>query len=123
MLGAYVARLRHVTLAGGRTILTGYDDLGRQIIAVPCSREPGALEVYMRETPTSEAVREERIARKARRRSLKAIKASIRNLPVDEAASFQQRPRSRNAQSEDRAREVLSRLSPIPAGGDDLGNL
>lgn len=122
VLGAHVARLRHITLASGRKVFTGYDDLGRQIIAVPSVEDPEVVDVYMRETTTSAAVREERIARKARRRSLRAIKAGIRNISVDEGAVSARRAQSHRAQSEDRAREVLSRLSPIPAGGDDLGD-
>lgn len=120
VLGAHVARLRHITLASGRKVFTGYDDLGRQIIAVPSVEEPDVIDVYLRETTMSETVREERIARRARRRSLKAIKAGIRNMPAEEVVM---RPRSQRAQSDARALEVLSRLPSIPARGDDLGDL
>lgn len=104
-------------------MLTGYDDSGRQVIAVPSLEEPGVVDVYVRETAISEAIREERIARKARRRSLKAIKASIRNLPADDAAACGSGRKSARAQTEDRAREALSRLPPIPAGGDDIADI
>ena len=122
-LGQLVARIRRLTLARGRIIWTGYDDFGRQIVAVPADQEPEAFDVYLRDTPTSIAQAEDRLARRARKRSLRGIKAAICNMPTDSSDESRGHSRSQKARKEARAREVLLRLSPIPQGGDELGSL
>lgn len=122
-LGVLVARIRRVTLASGREIWTGYDDFGRQIVAVSPEQEPNAFDVHLRETPMSIAQAEDRIARRARKRSLAGIKAAISNIPPSGAPAGKRHSRSREAEKEVRVREILSRLTPIPEGGDDPGDL
>lgn len=119
-LGDLVARIRRVMLASGRAIWSGYDNRGRQFIAVPANAEPGALDVYIRETPSSVAYEEDRRARRARRRSLASIKAGVRNVSAEDVAVRGGVPRSREAAKVERAREILSRLGNLPEGGDDV---
>lgn len=122
-LGVLVARIRRVTLASGRAVWTGYDDRGRQIVALRAEKELEGFDLYLRETPMSLARAEDRAQRRARRRNRAAAKAGLGNTGSDVDTTQPAPCRSRRGLQEARALEILSRLSSIPEGGDDLGDL